>query len=679
MPSKVIQTALDRWKAADEAESQIRQDGVKCDAFFVGEQWPREVQQSRILANRPCLVINQTKKFVRQVTNDSRMNRPSVKVIPTRDSSEDTAKILEGMVRHIQVASDADIAYDTACESQVRKGWGYFRVITEYEDENSFDQVIKIKRIKNAFTVYVDPAAIEPDYSDAKFYFVCEDIPKEEFKKLYPKATMADDKSFSSTGDVPPDWQNQKMVRVAEYWEVVEDYETLCMMQDGSTKLKKDLAEGEEQLVKRTRETCLRKVLWRKITAGEVLEGGEEGQEWPGKYIPIIPVLGDDIDVDGRRYLQGMIHDMMDPQRQYNVLSTSMTESALVAPMAPWLIAEGQVEGYERFYENANVQNFAYLPYKPQTLNGQPLPPPQRITAEAPIAALSGLVGKANQDMMGVTGIFDAGLGKRSNETSGKAIMARQKEGDVANFNYLDNLARAIRYLGIILLDLIPKIYDAPRVIQIVGEDETTQTVHVNTPLGPDKKPVQTMDAMHSIYDLSAGKYDVVINVGPSFSTKRQESADAMTQLASAAPIVMEKAPDLVIKSMDFPLANELADRLRPPGVTDNKDIPPQAQAQMQQMGQMIQQLTQTVHQLQDEKEQKSAELASKERIAASANETALAIQAMKQESAAANALLMQELQHIGEMFGAQRQMMLAEHAQSIQPPPQEPVANTPQ
>lgn len=668
----VLTLAMKRFKTAEEAEGDIRQKGLDADNFYMGEQWPKEVQQSRTLSNRPCLVINLLTKFVRQVTNDMRMNRPSVKVIPVKDSSEETAKILEGMVRHIQVASDADIAYDTASQSQVIKGWGYFRVVTDYEDENTFDQVIRIKRIKNAFTVYYDPNCIEPDYSDAKYCFIVEDMPKAEFEKTYPKATVGS-VELSSVGDPIKGWKDEKTVRVAEYFEVKEEDDILCLMPDGQSMLKSEMGKEAYQsakdqgFIKRERPTTRKRVLWRKITATDILEGGMEGQEWPGKYIPVIPVLGEDMDIDGKRWVKGMVYDAMDPQRLYNYESTAMAEAVALAPKAPWIIAEGQMEGYERFWENANVQAFSHLPYKPTDLNGTMVPMPQRNTAEPPIAAMSALVAKASEDLKGVTGIFDAGLGNRSNETSGKAIMARQREGDVANFNYIDNLSRAIRYLGVILLDLIPKIYDAPRIVQITGEDETVKTVPINQPLDAKGNPLPSgqEQAMAKIYDLSAGKYDVAVVTGPSFATKRQEAADAMIQLAQTDPTFMQKAGDLLVKALDFPLHNEIAERLKkalPPELQDETedDIPPQVKAQMSQMGQMIEALTQQVNTLQDEKDQKVAEITSRERIADKNNETKLIIEAARQEGAGAKAILDAEIKNTQAEIDFSRQQELA-------------------
>lgn len=671
----VLELALKRFKLAEEAENDWRNKGLEADKFYVGDQWPTNVQETRRLESRPCLTLNQLPKFVRQVTNDQRMNRPSVKVVPVADADVDTANILEGLVRHIQDDSNADVAYDTACSSQVVKGFGYFRVITDYSDPESFDQDIKIKRIKNAFTVYFDPNCEEPDYSDAKWCFVIHDINREDFERQYPDAE-ASNLEFSSTGDPQADWANKSLVRVAEYFYIEDEEKKLCLLEDGSTAFQDEIDAfvaqgGTAPVITQTRVSLVPKVKWCKITVCDVLEE----KPWPGKWIPIIPVLGDDLDVNGKRNLTGMVYGAMDPQRQYNYMSTAQTEAIALSPKAPFILAEGQIEGYERFWDNANTQNFSHLPYKPTSIEGNMVPPPQRQHVEPPIQAMVMATSKASDDLKGITGIFDAGLGARSNETSGKAIIARQKEGDIANFHYIDNLSRAIKHLGRILIDLIPIIYDAPRVVRIVGEDGTSEMVHVNTHLDDKGNPAQPGGPVAKIYDLSTGKYDVTVAVGPSFSTKRQESVDVMTQMVQAYPALMQIAGDILVKNMDWPQAQEVAERFKktlPPALQDNEegDVPPQAKAQMDQMGQMVEQLTATVHQLQDEKDAKSAELASKEKIAAMGNETQIVVEAMKQEMAASQALLLQELQHIAETINHSRQVELQQQQVDVTPPP---------
>lgn len=669
---KLLAEAMNRFRMVEDAENDIRNKGLEADRFRVGEQWPTNVKNTRAIESRPCLTFNMMPQFIRQVTNDARMNRPSVKIAPVEDGDVETAKILEGLVRHIQVASNADVAYDTACDSQVTKGWGYFRLVTDYL-KDSFDQEIFIKRIKNAFSVYYDPSCSEPDYSDAKYCFIVEDCPRDEFKRQYPKAEISE-VNFSSTGDSQPDWERGDFVRIAEYFTVEETDDTLCLMPDGALLYKSDLPEEVHASIQKERPAKRRKLMWRKITAMDILEE----REWPGEYIPVIPVLGEDIDVDGKRHLTGMVYNAMDAQRQYNYMRTAETEAIALSPKAPFIAAVGQIENFETIWQRANIDTYSVLPYNPINVDGIAVPPPSRNQAEPPVQAMVMASQQASDDLKKTTGIYDASLGAKSNETSGKAIMARQREGDVANFNYIDNLSRAIRYLGIQLVDLIPKIYDAPRVVRIVGEDQESKTVKINQPSG-EKTVDKQGQAIERIYDLTTGKYDVVVEVGPSFSTKRQESVDTMTTMAQAYPPLMQIAGDILVKNMDWPQATEVAERLKkmlPPELQDKPEgeapIPPQAQQQLQQSQQMIEMLTKALHDAQDKVDGKEMDNASREKITAMNNETKLVIEAMKNEFGAAQALMMEELRQITQ------QKVMATQAEMEAKQPEEEAETTP-
>jgi hypothetical protein len=619
IPDPIITLAMERFKTTAEAEFEGRKAAKDDMEFYVSNQWPDQISQDRQTDGRPCLTINRLPQFVRQVTNDQRMNRPSVKVIPVEDSDENVAKIYEGLVRHIQEASQADIAYDTACQTQVICGRGFFRIITDYCNEENFDQDILIKRIKNPLTVYVDPASIEPDYSDARFMFIVEDLSKEEFKSMYPKAEVISDTSFMSRGDGASTWATEKAMRIAEYFTVEDEVKKLYQLASGE--IVAEVPEGEEAV--KEREAVTKKVIWRKISCVEVLEE----KDWAGKYIPIIPVLGDDLDVDGKRYIKGMVRDAKDSQRMYNYWASAQTEAIALAPKAPFIAAEGQIEGYEAMWAAANTKNYAVLPYKPRTIDGTQVPAPQRITAEPPVQAMVQAMKQAGDDMKAITGIYDASLGARSNETSGKAITARQKSGDVANYHYVDNLGRSIRHLGRCLIDLIPKIYDAPRVVRILGEDGEGANVPIN-------QPTSGADGVNQIYDVTSGKYDVVVETGPSFETKRQETADAMATVLQANPELWQVAGDIFVKSLDWPNADKLAERMKkmlPPQLQDNANpIPPQVQQQLDQSKQMIQQLTEALHAEKDKNESKQAEMESKEAMNAENNSTKLLIAEMQ-------------------------------------------------
>lgn len=569
---KLLTEARERFALALEAESDNRNEGLDDRRFKAGEQWPAQIKKQREDESRPCLTINKLPQFIKQVTNDERQNRPAIKVLPVDSGADpETAKILSGLIRHIEINSDADVAYDTAAEDAVTSGWGYFRVITEYADDLSFDQDIKIRRIRNPFTVYLDPAHQYPDGSDAKWGFISEELDKEEYKAQYPDA---DEKDWEAAGDGDGGrlWYSDKKIRIAEYFRIVTEEKQIALLADGRTIARDELEQlSPEALsalqVVKTRKAEVKKVQWYKLIGNKVLDK----REWPGKWIPIIKVTGDEQDIDGKLLLSGMIRNAKDPSRMYNYWRTAATELVALAPKAPFVGAEGQFEGHEHKWAAANVKSFPYLEYKPKSLNGQPIPPPQRQPfAGTPVGVIQEAMTAAD-DIKAVTGIYDASLGARSNETSGRAIIARQREGDTSTFNYIDNLTRAIRHCGRILVDLIPKIYDAKRIVRILGEDGSEKQVQIV----PGSKEWPDYEALDNIYDISVGKYDVTVTVGPSYTTKRLEAADSMMQFVQAIPNAAPAVMDLVAKNMDWPGADDIAERLKkmlPPGLDEEAD-----------------------------------------------------------------------------------------------------------
>jgi hypothetical protein len=665
---KVIETALKRFKLIEDAEHDIRKKSLDDLKFREGSgQWDDVISEQRRQDRRPCLTSNRIPQFVRHITNDMRMNRPSIKISATDDTTKETAEILEGLMRHIQESSNASIAYDTAADNQVTMGFGYVRVITDYCDDDTFDQEILIKPIKNPFTVYFDPNCVEFDYSDAMYAFVCSDVDKGEFQKQYPDANQ-NNELLSSIGDSQANWETEDTIRIVEYFDVVEKDKKLYQLIDGSIVDK--LPEGmPKEYVKAERSTKDRKIIWRKMTATDILEE----KEWVGKYIPIVPFLGEDLDVDGKRVLKGIVRDAQDPQRMYNYWVTAQTEAIALAPRAPFLVAEGQIEGYEKFWNTANTSNHAYLPYKPVTLNGNIVGAPQRQQAEPPVQAMTLAIRQASEDLKLVTGIQDAALGVQSNETSGKAIQQRQKQGEIANFHFGDNFARGLRALGTVIMDLIPKIYDAPRVTRIIHPDDTEELVKINQPTGK-----KDMNGVDKIYDVTTGKYDVVISVGASFQTKRQEAADAMVAITQANPNLWQVAGDLLVKNLDWNGSDEIAERLKkmlPPQLQEKPDgsqeLPPQVQQQLAQLEQMNEQLTAALNQANDVIDAKKEELESRERIANSNNDTKVVLEIIKQETTANHALMMAELQKI-----SQREALSMQQTAPAETPQNQPVDN---
>ena len=612
---EILEIAKKRFKLAEEAEIDIRKEALEDVRFRAGEQWPDEIKMARSLDGRPCLTINKLPQHVRQVTNDQRQNRPAIKVSPVDDKADkEIANVLQGIVRHIEYNSNADVAYDTAFEGAVVKGFGYFRVITDYVDPASFEQEIKIKPIRNHFTVYLDPHAQEPDGSDINWGFVFEDISHEDYKEQYKNSDLANMSDWESVGDSRPNWVSKDTCRIAEYFYKTNEEVEIVLLNNKEVLRKSDLPEilpeGIEVVAERTTQIPL--VKWCKMNAVEILEE----TDWPGQWIPIIPVYGDIIELDGKLIREGIIRHARDPQRMYNYWATSETETIALAPKAPFIGAAGQFEGFENQWKTANVKNHAYLEYNQITIAGQPAPAPQRNSFEAPVAAITNARMQSIEDLKSTTGIYDASLGNRSNETSGVAIRQRTSQSQTSNFHFVDNLSRSLRHLGRILVDLIPKVYDTPRAVRIIGEDREEKIVYINQVFEDKGKP--------KLFDLSLGKYDVTVSTGPSYATKRQEMVDTLLSLVQSYPQMAQFTGDLLVKNMDFQGGDEIAERLKrtiPPEIIGedkeqgNQPIPPQVQAQMQQMNQMVEQLTQQLNQAQDTLSQKSLELQSKERI----------------------------------------------------------------
>lgn len=619
----------ERFKRAKEAWHDDRGRYVEDLRFLAGEHWGDQAKKLREEANRPCLVVDKLNQYVRQVVNDSRQNRPSIKVRPVDDEADiEVADVLQGMCRHIEERSNADTAYDTALESAVKGGFGFFRILTEYAHEKTFDQELTVKRIRNPLTVLFDPDCQEPDGSDARFCFVFEEMPCDEFEAQYPgKAKLPlDDEKYSG-------WADDEKVIVAEYWEVVAEDKTMHLLADGSVcddaEYQQAITEGlTPPPIKDTRTLPARKVKWGKCNGKEWLE---PQRDWKGKWIPVVPVWGNEMDIDGKVMHTSMIHASKDAQRLYDYSRSAFAERVALTPKAPYVAADGQVENYEEDWASANQANISVLKYTPMDVAGTPVPPPQRQQAADIPAGFAQDMSLAEHDIQSSLGMYNASLGEKSNEKSGRAILARQREGDITNFHYHDNLARAIRHAGRILVDLIPKIYDSTRMVRVLGMDDKAEMVQID-PLLP---VASAKRGGMKVFNIGVGTYDVAVSAGPSYTTRRQEAADSMAQLSQGNPQIFPLIGDLMIRAMDWPMADEIADRLKamlPPEIKQleqEEDGPsPEVMQVMQQAEQAVEQYKQGIQealaeiqrlkveneQLQQASEAKQAELAIKAR-----------------------------------------------------------------
>lgn len=607
---KLLEQIRENFAACEEAEKDIRDVGLDDLKFRAGKNhWPDAIKNERIADGRPVLVINKMPQFCRQVTNDQKLNRSAIKVSPFDDNADiDTAKILQGMIKSIENRSSADLAYDSAFDGAVVKGFGYFRVITKYCDPLSFKQEILIEPIENHFSVYFDPNSKKLDGSDANFAFIHDDISKEEFESRYPDAELSKMPEFTSVGD-SEGWLTEKTVRIAEYYYKKYETKKIYLFEDGSVGLESELSDEQKALAVDERETEIATVKWVKTNGVEILDE----TEFPCQYIPIIPVYGEKLDVDGEKIYESVIRHAKDSQRMYNAMASAENEAIALAPRAPYLVPEGQIpKEYQHIWQTANRKNHAFLPYVAYDEEGRPLPPPQRNAIEAPIGAISTSRMQSNDDIKATTGIYDASLGNKSNESSGVAIQRRTIQSQTSNYHFINNLNVSKRHCGRILVELIPKIYDTAQAVRILGEDNSEEIVKINQYFEVNGK--------QKIYDLSKGSYDVVIETGPSFATRRQEAAAAQAEMLGVLPQMAQVAPDLIVASQDWPGAKDISERLKktiPPGLLDekNKDLPPEAKAQIGQMSQMIEQLSAGLEQATKALETKQIELESKERI----------------------------------------------------------------
>jgi hypothetical protein len=567
----LLRQIRERFERCVDADRDNREAALDDLEFRAGEQWPEDILTERESDGRPVITINRMPQFIRQVTGDIRINRPAVKVRPVDDKSDpDKAEILTGLVRHIEQASNAHLAYINAADGAATCGMGHFRVETEYADDDVFDQDIRIRRITNPFAVYWDPMAEELTKEDAGYCFVTSRMLLDDFEEAYPDASTSD---FEPSGTEEAQegmnhWWDGKSVRIAEYWCKKPITKNLGLLMDGSVV---DLDENPdmEGVVTKQRKVKTHKIVQYIVNGVEVLEGPHDHA---GKYIPIVTVSGEEVHIGERTVRHGVIRYAKDPQRLYNYWRTTTAETIALAPKAPFILTKEQIKGHEASWKQANRVNLPYLTYNADSK--APGAPQRQLPAQIPAALVNESMSAAD-DMKSVTGIYDAALGNRSNETSGKAIMARQQEGDVGTFVYVDNLAAAIGYCGKILVDLIPKIYDGQRVVRMLGEDDSEDFAEIN-------KPVQEVDAEGNVYetiqnDLSVGKYDVVVSTGPSYSTKRMEAADSMMQFMQTLPGAANMVADLIAKNMDWPGADAIAERLKktlPPGIDEDAPQP---------------------------------------------------------------------------------------------------------
>lgn len=618
--------AKERFKDAQEAASEnharMRED-LRFSNPADPQQWTDTAKEYR--KGRPCMTFDRTNQFIAQVVNDGRQNKPAINCVPV-DSKGDVAvaEKLNGIVRHIEYTSRAGIAYDTALEYAARVGLGWLRVVPEIMRPETNEQEIRIKRVHDPLSVLLEAGWTEPDGSDAMCGFVETTMSNKAFERQYPKAKR---EAWDANG-----WFAEETTRICEYFYIEEEKQNRILIEIEGQRATVSEDEywqlaarlGVKPPVLESFFAKKRKVFWQKMTGCEVLEE----TEFPSQFLPIVPVIGYELWVEGKRYLCGMTRRLMDGQRAYNYERSAFIESVALQPKAPFMAAAESIEGHEDAWGKLNQGNPAYLTYNAFDEQANALPMPQRQMPPAlPVAfAQGGQI--ASQDMEASIGMHKANLGQQGNETSGRAIRARQQEGDTANFHYIDNLSRSIEQLGRIVVDMIPRIYDTPRQARIVGEDGDQSFVQIDPSM---EQPVAKQGKKVVAINPSVGQYDVRVKAGPSYTTLRQESAEQIAQMIQAAPDLMPIIGDVWVRMQDWPEGEKIAQRLKamlPEQIQqleaeDGPEIPPEVMGQLQQQQQQIQQLTQALQQAAteiDANEQKIAAEVEKARMSAMAS-----------------------------------------------------------
>lgn len=603
---KVHDEAVENFRQCIEYYSEEYSRGEQDNKFLLGDQWPEDQKKRRIDTKRPMHVENKLLPFRNRTVNSVMRNKPSIIVQPV-DSQGDikVADLLKNLIRNIEIVSDAQQAYATMCRNAYSMGYGYLRVNTRYIDD-TFDKELIIQGVEDIRGVFLDPMHQHIDGQDAQYGFAYEDMSLKDFERKFPKADASTVDEMRVDG-----WYLEDTIRVAEYY--YKHYKPVKLYNTNYGVVREDDLRELNELGDINVEVFEERVYQEMTVKYCKLSGSEiiEKQDWPGIYIPIIPMYGDLAFEDGRRKSFSMIHQAKDPQRMFNYLKTQSIEVATMQPKAPYVGYIGQFETMREAWQNSNQFNFPFLEVDAIEVNNQPAPLPRR---EMPPQGSGSLFNEAMASAEGIKaalGIYDAALGAPSNERSGTAIRARQSEADDATFHFVDNFATGLKQVATVLVDLIPKVYTGPRMLRIFDDDGKMRTTPVNQPFlmrGDQEQPIPSgMDPAlaEGIYDLNLGKYDVVVDVGPSSQTKRQETVQAILEVARHDPRMFDVAGDYLMKSLDIPYSQEISERMKaimnPAVLTED----PQA-AQLVQAQEVIQQLQAQMEQMAEEIKKKA-------------------------------------------------------------------------
>jgi hypothetical protein len=658
---ELIATSLKRFKITAESESESRAKALEDLRFSIGTgQWDESVKANREIEGKPCLTINRAPAFLRQYTGEERQHRPAMLVSPVGNGADkEAAKIHQGVLRHIEVVSVADVTYDNSYDMMMRIGWCPWRVNTEFVRERSFDQEPRIQSIENPFAVYLSPVR-RPDGTDPLWGHVIRDYSKEEYEAEFgSQAEMVKLNFPTQQGASEPDWVTKNGCRVAEYWWIELQPKILCLLDDGQTKLEEEVIDDlTKARVIDKRDTIVRKVHCVKHDAISIIKK----YDWLGRYLPFPEVNGVRLNVNGKIYRSGMVRDYRDAQRIYDFMVTRQVEQVDLVSKDPLWVPKQNAQ-YENDYRQMNRKNFSHLYFETHDDQGRELPPPTRAGREAPIQAMSEVIKQADYDMKAVIGIYGPSLGEESGnaDESGFAILSRQEQSDTGSITWHDNLNRAIMWQGTILLDLWPKLINSARVQRIIDPDDSVRHAVIynsqnQTDQADAEKLFNAAQGLKKAYDVGVGDYDLVLSTGPMYKTARQEAFRALTAVINENPqMMLPVVGDIWAKNADFPDADVLAERFKkmlPANLqdSDSDDLMSRYQqllAQYQQLTDQHNVMLQELSRADDTIRTKRLDLESRERVALMNNFTQIMVQRLKSHDAAAQAAMDAQLDAI--------------------------------
>lgn len=606
----VIMEAKGRWDRCSEWESPSRERFIDDLRFANGDsdngyQWPNAIRRSREVDSRPCLTMNIIRQHNLQISNQARKNKSSIKIVPQGNGATiESAQVFKSIIRRVEDISSAQDIYTLARNFQIDAGIGYWRVVTRYASEDTFDQDIYFEPVNDPLSVYMDPDMKLKDGSDANYAFIFDNMPLDIFNEQWPQYRDVVGQNALSVGSGDSDWISKDYVRVCEYFRKVGIEDTLIsFVYQGVRKqiLKSKLPANMRSIMKdpltKTRPVQRQQIEWYLIAGNEIIDSSI----WAGKYIPIVRVVGEETTIDGILDRKGHTRYMKDSQRMFNYNASSQVEFVALQTKTPYVASAQAIEEYESMWNTANTANHSVLIYNGVDDSGQQIPPPERSQPPTSSPAYQQGMDTAFSQMMMTSGQWQNSMGMQGNERTGAAIQGRQAQSETAVFHFQDNYESALIFTGKILIDLIPKIYDTRRVIMIQAENDADMEIVIDPQAQKafQQEQQETEQAVLSIFNPNVGDYAIAPSAGPSYGSKQQETREAMTLILTQAPQLVPIIGDILLSSMEFDKALEAAQRLKrlvPPAALGNGPTAAEQQLQTQNQS-LMQSLTEALQQ----------------------------------------------------------------------------------